>query len=243
MARPAQPEVEWSTLPLRAAKRSEAVFDILEQLIATRQLPPGSRLPAERDLASHLGVSRNSIREAVHELELKRLVERRSGRGTLVLDPRANAHGALLDELTSDDRDLLEIMDFRRTLEPPIAALAAERATRGNLTRLARLLDEMAQESRPLRVAELDHRFHAAVAAATHNRLLARLHDVSAEWLRQSRREALQSRRRRTASLAGHRAIFEAIRAGDRHAAHAAMVDHIEHVRRIIEPVDGDRTR
>jgi len=236
MARPAQPQVEWSALPLRAAKRSDAVFDILEQLIASRQVPPGSRLPAERDLAEHLGVSRNSVREAVHELELKRLVERRSGRGTLVLDPQANAHGALLNDLVSDERDLLEIMDFRLAVEPPIAALAADRRTRGNLTRLARLLDEMADESRPARVAELDSRFHAAVASATHNRLLVRLHDVSAAWLRQSRRETLQSRRRRTASLAGHRAIYEAIKAGDRHAAHAAMVDHIEQVRRIIEP-------
>lgn len=235
MTRPAQP-VEWSSLPLRATKRSDAVYDILEQLIASRQIPPGSRLPTERDLAAQLGVSRNSVREAVHELELKRLVERRSGRGTLVLDAQAGAHGGLLDELGSDDRDLLEIMDFRLTIEPPIAGLAAERTTRGGLTRLARLLDEMAAETDPARVAELDYSFHAAVARATHNRLLVRLHEVSSEWLRQSRREALQSRRRRSASLAGHRRIYEAIQAGDRDAAHAAMADHIHQVRRIIEP-------
>ncbi|MEO6294940.1 MAG: FadR/GntR family transcriptional regulator [Candidatus Limnocylindria bacterium] len=235
MARPAQPDVIWSSLPLRAAKRSDAVYDILEQLIASRQIPPGSRLPPERDLAAQLGVSRNSVREAVHELELKRLVERRSGRGTMVLDPQSNSHGALLNELPSDDRDLLEIMDFRLTIEPPIAALAAERSTRGNLRGLLRLLDEMAGESRPARVAELDHSFHAAVAKATHNRLLVKLHEMSAEWLRQSRREALQSRSRREASLAGHRRIYEAIKAGDRDGAHAAMVDHVEQVRRIIE--------
>jgi len=235
MARPAQPDVIWSSLPLRAAKRSDAVYDILEQLIASRQIPPGSRLPPERDLAAQLGVSRNSVREAVHELELKRLVERRSGRGTMVLNPQSNSHGALLNELPSDDRDLLEIMDFRLTIEPPIAALAAERSTRGNLTGLLRLLDEMAGESRPARVAELDHSFHTAVAKATHNRLLVKLHEMSAEWLRQSRREALQSRSRREASLAGHRRIYEAIKAGDRDGAHAAMLDHIQQVRRIIE--------
>jgi GntR family transcriptional repressor for pyruvate dehydrogenase complex len=235
MARPAQP-VEWSSLPLRATKRSDAVYDILEQLIASGQIPPGSRLPPERDLATQLGVSRNSVREAVHELELKRLVERRSGRGTLVLNAQSGTHGALLDELGSNERDLLEIMDFRLAVEPPIAGLAAERTTRGGLTRLARLLDEMEEEADPARVAELDHSFHAAVARATHNRLLVRLHEVSSEWLRQSRREALQSRRRREASLAGHRRIYDAIKAGDREGAHAAMVDHIEQVRRIIQP-------
>ncbi len=241
MARPAQPEVAWSALPLRAAKRSDAVYDILEQLIVTRQLPPGSRLPPERDLAVQLGVSRNSVREAVHELELKRLVERRSGRGTMVLDPRSSAPGALLNELAPEERDLLEIMDFRLTIEPPIAGLAAERTTRGGLTRLARLLDEMADESNPARVAELDYDFHAAVARATHNRLLVRLHEVSSEWLRQSRREALQSQRRRAASLAGHRQIYEAIKVGDRARAQDAMVAHIEQVRSIIEPHAADR--
>lgn len=241
MARPAQP-VEWSSLPLRATKRSDAVYDILEQLIASRRLPPGARLPAERELATQLGVSRNSVREAVHELELKRLVERRSGRGTLVLDPQSSSSGSLLDEMRGGERDLVEIMDFRLAVEPPIAALAAERGTRGNITRLARLLDEMAGETRPSRIAELDQGFHAAVARATHNQLLVRLHDVSSEWMRQSRREALQTRRRRQASLAGHRRIYEAIRAGDRDAARAAMVDHIEQVSAIIDtlrPGDG----
>lgn len=235
MARPAQP-LTLSNLSLHATKRADAVYDLLEQLIASGQLPPGSRLPAERDLATQLGVSRNSVREAVHELELKRLVERRSGRGTHVLEPGASAHQALLEELGAEERDLVEIMDFRLAIEPPIASLAALRATSGSVTRLARLVDEMARETDQARVAELDYTFHAAVAKATHNRLLVRLHEVSSEWLRKSRRQALQSRRRQAASLAGHRRIYEAIKARDRAEAEAAMVDHIQQVRSIIEP-------
>lgn len=236
MARPAQPEVAWSSLSLRAAKRSDAVFEILEHLIASRQLPPGSRLPPERDLAVQLGVSRNSVREAVHELELKRLVERRSGRGTIVLDTsRTTPHGNLLEELSKEERDLLEIMDFRLAIEPPIAGLAAERATRGNLSRLTSILDEMANERSATRTAELDYAFHSAIARATQNRLLVRLHDVSATWMRSSRREALQTRARRATSLAGHRRIQQAIAAHDREGAKAAMADHIEQVRRVIE--------
>jgi GntR family transcriptional repressor for pyruvate dehydrogenase complex len=142
--------------------------------------------------------------------------------------------------MAADERDLLEIMDFRLAVEPPIAALAADRSTRGNLARMSRLLDEMADEKRPARIAELDQRFHAAIANATHNRLLVRLHAVSSEWLRQSRREALQSRQRRAASLSGHRRIYDAIRARDRDAAHAAMTDHVQQVRDIIEPRPSD---
>jgi GntR family transcriptional regulator, transcriptional repressor for pyruvate dehydrogenase complex len=214
MAKVAQSSpVDWTAMPIRASKLSDAVYDVLERLITSGQLPPGSRLPAERQLSTQLGVSRNSVREAVHELELKRLVERRSGRGTVVLDAAAgNPHGSLLDEVTAADRDLAEIMDFRLAVEPPIAALAAERTTRGNLRRLAAVLDDMARQSEPGRVAQLDYDFHAAVARTT-----------------------LQSQKRRAASLDGHRRIYAAIAAHDASAAHEAMVDHVLEVRKIID--------
>jgi GntR family transcriptional repressor for pyruvate dehydrogenase complex len=227
--------VDASIRPLLATKRSDAVYEVLEQLIASGQLPPGSQIPTERDLATQLGVSRNSVREAVRELELKQLVERRSGRGTIVLAMPTDGHQALLDDLGGVERDLLEIMDFRLAIEPPIAAHAASRRTRGSLLRLERLLDEMEAETRPDRVAELDREFHGAVAFATNNRLLVRLNEVTSEWLRQSRRETLQSRRRRAVSLEGHRRIYEAVRAGDADDARAAMADHVQQVREIIE--------
>lgn len=231
-----QTDTDWPAIPLRAGKLSEAVYGVLDRLISSGRFPPGSRLPAERALAERLGVSRNSVREAVHELELKRLVERRAGRGTVVLDAsRTTPHGNLLEALGDEERDLLEIMDFRLAIEPPIAALAAERATRGNLARLSSILEQMAGEAGATRTAELDYAFHSAIARATQNRLLVRLHDVSATWMRSSRREALQTRARRGASLDGHRRIREAIAARDREAAGAAMADHIEQVRRLIE--------
>lgn len=219
---------------IRASKLSDAVVEILERSIIDGRLPPGSMLPSERHLAAQLGVGRNSIREAVHELELKRLVERRPGLGTRVLDRALETpHGMMLG-IETPGSDLLEIMDFRMAVEPPIAGLAAERATRGNLRRLQALLAEMADEIRPQSIAELDHLFHAAVATATNNRLLVRLHDVSSGWLRATRQEALQSRNRRAASLAGHRRIYEAIAARDPKAAQAAMVEHVEDIRTII---------
>jgi DNA-binding FadR family transcriptional regulator len=220
---------------LRATKRSDAVYEVLEGLMVSGQLAPGARIPAERELADQLGVSRNSVREAVRELELKGLVERRSGRGTIVVESQGGRPGTLLDDMAPYARDLLEIMDFRLTIEPPVAALAAERRTQGSLAGLARLLDEMAGESRGNRTAELDREFHAAVARATANQLLVRLSEVTSEWLSQSRHSALQSQRRRSASLAGHRRIYEAIAAGDAQAARAAMVDHVVQVRQIIE--------
>jgi GntR family transcriptional repressor for pyruvate dehydrogenase complex len=228
-------DADWPAIPLRAGKLSEAVYGVLERLISSGRIAPGARLPAERVLAEQLGVSRSSVREAVHELELKRLVERRSGRGTIVLDTsRTTPHGNLLEELSTEKRDLLEIMDFRLAIEPPIAGLAAERATRGNLSRLTTILEQMSGERDATRTAELDHAFHSAIARATQNRLLMRLHDVSATWMRSSRREALQTKARRATSLEGHRRIQRAIASHDPEAAEAAMADHIQQVRRVI---------
>lgn len=239
MAREARPTIDWTPERLRPARLSAAVYEVLERLIAGQ--PPGSRLPTERQLAEQLGVSRTSVREAVYELELKRLVERRSGRGTVILDPgEAGPYGVLLGELGKVDQDLAEVMDFRLAMEPPVAGLAAQRATRGDLARLAAILAEMRGERQRARTAELDYAFHAAVARATHNRLMGRLHEVSAEWLRASRREALQTRARREASLAGHGRIYDAIKARDQEAARAAMADHVEQVRTII---GGERRR
>ena len=233
--RAALTDADWPAIPLRAGKLSEAVYGVLERLISSGRIAPGARLPAVRVLDAQLGFSRNSVREAVHELELKRLVERRSGRGTVVLDAATTTpHGNLLEELSNEERDLLEIMDFRLAIEPPIAGLAAERATRGNLSRLTSIIEQMSRERNPTRTAELDYAFHSAIARATQNRLLMRLHDVSATWMRSSRREALQTQTRRATSLAGHRLIQQAIAAHDRGAAESAMVDHIQQVREVI---------
>ncbi|MGH2428128.1 MAG: FadR/GntR family transcriptional regulator [Candidatus Limnocylindria bacterium] len=232
-----KPQLDWPAMTVTASKLSDAVYSTLERLISSGQLPPGARLPSERDLAVSLGVSRNSVREAVHELELKRLVDRRAGRGTIVLDPEKGVdHRSLLGELSAEDRNLIEIMDFRLTIEPPMAGVAASRTTRRDLKRLEELLDQMEREDDPRQVAELDVAFHSAVARATQNPLLTRLHEVSSRWLRTSRRRALQSNRRRAASLAGHRRIYAALAARDADAARTAMIDHISQVRRIIDP-------
>jgi GntR family transcriptional repressor for pyruvate dehydrogenase complex len=235
MSPPARHEAEVALEPIRAEKLSEAVYDQLEGLIVSEKLAPGQRLPSERALAVHLGVSRSSIREAILELELKRFVERKPGRGTVVLQSRPPLDSNLLADLTDEQRDVIEIMDFRLAVEPPIAALAAQRVSHTSLSALAEILDLMVDSTDRRRTAELDEEFHAAIAGATNNRLLMRLHQETSKWLQHIRREALQTAGRRVVSLAGHRRIYEAIAAGDSPAAAAAVAEHVMQVRNTIE--------
>jgi GntR family transcriptional repressor for pyruvate dehydrogenase complex len=200
----------------------------------------GERIPSERELAELVGVSRASIREALRELELRGLLDRRPGRGTVVVDmQRPSLDAGLLGSLDDAGRLLREVMDFRSVVEPPIAERAAARGTPAELTELARLVSEAEDAHRVggasvERYIELDVGFHLALARMTQNQLLLRLLEVSNEWMAPSRQSGLQTPQRIAVSLAAHRSICEAVGDRDPAAASAAMRDHIGQIQRLI---------
>jgi GntR family transcriptional repressor for pyruvate dehydrogenase complex len=226
-------EIPWPA-PFRASKLSDAVFEYFLNLITSGALPAGSRLPSERETAERLHVSRNCVREVMHELEIKRLVERKPGRGTTVLEVEPNGFQGSLDLLSAQQRDLAEIMDFRLAVEPPIAALAAVRTSRGHLKSMQSLISAAVATDNADKFAQLDQEFHLSIAMASENRLLIRLVDLNASWMAQSRAAAHRSSQRRAASLEGHQDIYEAIAMHDPDAAREKMAEHIVQVRRII---------
>jgi GntR family transcriptional repressor for pyruvate dehydrogenase complex len=231
--------VDWAALNPRAMRLSESVAARLEAMIVSGELPPGRRLPSERDLAALLGVSRGLVREAIHELALKGLVRRRQGRGTEVRGPyRSEFTGAIVGYLTQEVRDVTELLDFREALEPPIAARAAERATGADINRLGRISAALEQEADPERAADLDAQFHHAIALATRNHVLVKLVETSMEVLNQTRRRNLQTPERRRLSRDAHRAILAAIEAGDSETAERAMTDHIRGVASLVMGAD-----
>lgn len=243
-------EPEWRELlasiriehPVAGEALIEVVSAHLETVVREAGLRPGDRLPPERYLAASLGVSRGTVREALRELELKGLVERRQGVGTLVADADpAGIGNDLIGRLTPDARSWVEVMDFREAIEVPIAERAARYATRADLHRLSTVLDEMERARDARRYAELDARFHSLVAEASHNPLFVRVVAVTSEWLDLTRRSRLQDARRRARSLEGHRAVYAAIARRDPEGAAAAMRGHIQAIgeelrRRVARP-------
>jgi GntR family transcriptional repressor for pyruvate dehydrogenase complex len=126
---------------------------------------------------------------------------------------------------------LPEIIETRDALETKIAALAATRRTDDDLVRIDDALAAMeADIEAGGRGVEGDERFHGAVTAASHSLLLARLMDEIGDLVKETRLESLGQPGRPQESLVGHRAIAEAIRAGDPQAAAAAMHAHVEKV-------------
>ncbi|MCW3046782.1 MAG: GntR domain protein [Solirubrobacterales bacterium] len=227
--------IDWSNVAARPSHLPDDLAANLEAMIADGTLAKGARIPGERELAASMGVSRASVRSALRDLELKGLVDRRPGRGTIITNSeRLREAGSLLGSLDSGQRDVLEVMDLRATIEPPIAARAAARATAADIRRLRAILGVAENTTAVKDVARLDEDFHRQISRATHNPLLERLLETTTTWMGPSRRTTVQTRRRVAASLAAHREVVEAIAAHDPDAAAAAMARHIQQVNAVL---------
>ncbi|MDT7598036.1 MAG: GntR family transcriptional regulator, transcriptional repressor for pyruvate dehydrogenase complex [Pseudonocardiales bacterium] len=218
-----------SPLGPRARSVSVQIVAHLERLITIGELNPGDRLPAERDLAADLQVSRASLREAMHELEAKTLIERRPGRGTIVLPPPEYVRD-LYEHISGEDRKLRDVAELRETIEPQIARLAACRATDANLIALDGVLLHTVEGLNAAGSVKLDLEFHLLLAQASQNPLLASLNTLASSWTRAIRELSHATRHSREVSYRGHRKILDAVAAGDKDAAGDAMLKHLQEV-------------
>lgn len=205
------------------------VADQIRALIQSGQYVPGSKLPAERELAQQLGVSRPSLREALIALELEARVEIRMGSGVYVCSPpeRAADLTATLGESPT------ELMQARAALEGAVVVLAAARVTASGLARLRDTLEAMrADLARGRTPVDHDRRFHLAIAELASNavlqRLVGELFDERHSPIAAKLRVHSESSQTWDAALAEHEAVFRALEARDPHAAEAAMRLHLK---------------
>ncbi len=215
--------------PLLRTRLYEQVAEQITAWIADNGLQNGDRLPAERELASRLGVSRATLSQALVALEVVGVVAVRHGDGTVVTGSPRSAR--IVEAIRAHADRLPEIIETRDALETKIAALAAARRSEDDMARIDDALAAMeADIETGGRGVEGDERFHGAVTAAAHSLLLARLMDEIGDLIKESRIESLSQPGRPRDSLVGHTAIAEAIRAGDPAEAARAMHAHVEMV-------------
>ncbi|MCE4539728.1 FadR family transcriptional regulator [Pelomonas sp. P7] len=216
--------------------------DRVRALIDAEGLTPGSRLPAERDLAQQLGLSRPSLREALIALEIDGRVEIRGGSGVYVCAPPSGGAGA-----TSALGDSpAELMQARVVLEGAVIALAAARVTPEGLQRVGEALQAMRDaHAHGVKPVDADRRFHLSIAELTGNAMLASM--VGA--LFDGRHGPLAARMSGQVeaspvnwqvALAEHEAIYRALEARNPQAAAAALSSHLlaSHGRWAGEPED-----
>ena len=225
-----------------AVRKRRVHEDIVAQvraMIENGQLAPGDKLPPERELAAIFAVSRHAVREAIRTLEERGILASRRGAGTFVA---RDDEDAVLDGLTSTlDRErhrIVEIFEFRRMIEPEIAALAAQTASDEAIEACAAILAQQRdQGSEGVDPTALDSAFHMALARATGNSVLVRVVENVVDILAESRSAAYQSATRFERSVEGHVALIAALRARDPLSARTVMEQHL---RTIEETVFAD---
>ena len=218
-------------MPLRSIESRRLyrqIADQLRKLIAAGEFPSGERLPAERDLAVQLRVSRPSVREALIALEVEGLVEIRGGSGVYV---RAKPNGAR--PAPEGEWGPLELIRARGLIEGEVAAQAAQLATRKQIAAIEETLATMESEAAAGNIPlDSDRAFHIAVAEAAGNGVLVdlvqRFWDARFGKLFQQLGTHFESPRSWQAAIEEHRAVLVAIRKRDAKGARQAMKHHMD---------------
>jgi GntR family transcriptional repressor for pyruvate dehydrogenase complex len=216
--------------PVESRRLYQQIADQIREMIDRGGFEAGTKLPAERDLAVQLGVSRPSLREAMIALDVEGRVEVRSGSGVYVSTAKPGpvpARTAAMGESPS------QLMEARSVIEGEVVTLACARTTPESLARLREVLKEMeaAIERRRARV-DLDRQFHLTLADMSGNAVLSRLvgelFDERHSPISAKISSRFESTRTWKIALKEHEAILKALETRDPIAAQAAMRAHLK---------------
>ena len=222
-----------------AAKRKkfQEIAEHIELLIFDGRLSVGDKIPSERDLMDKFGVGRSTVREALFVLQRKGLLIARPGAAARVSKPSADT---MIADLSGAARHMLSVPDGVRHLqharvlfEVGIAREAARHATKADLAAVKEALDANKKASDQSAFERSDMAFHYALAMTAHNPVFTSIHHALTSWLAEQRSVSARAIGVTRAEIyEQHRAIYDAIVAGDAVAAEAAMEKHLMTVAR-----------
>ena len=215
----------------RAMNKGSVVDEVLAQMmgkIADGTWSRGEKIPSENELRELLGVSRDTVRQAIKQMCAQGLLESQQGRGTYVKNADV---GLPLTQmiptvfLTQDDG--ANLIEFMQVIETASASIAAEKATEEDLAYLQSCLDQMIRAETDEQYYDWDSKYHIHLAKCTRNPLFSRSIEITSEMLTYYFTN-LAKVHGREASIAQHRSCLEAVRTRDQKAAYMAMREHYE---------------
>jgi GntR family transcriptional repressor for pyruvate dehydrogenase complex len=230
---------------VRTSRLYEQIVQQIEESVLNGSLKPGDQLPAERDLAQRLGVSRTAVREAVKTLREKGLVEAYSGRGTFITDGTSQAARQSFDLMVKigQQEGSPHLAELRLILEPGIAALAAARVQEDDLIAMREAVAVMDRSQKnPAAYIEADLDFHLALAEAVANPLILSLIDSIVGLLREQRIRIFNVEGGPQRGQVHHKRILDAVERRDPEMARSAMRAHLEQVRQDSQVSSGGKS-
>lgn len=212
---------------------TDEAIEKIKNMIVSGELQPGERLPKEPELAAHLGLSRNSLREAVRALSLMRVLDVRQGDGTYVtsLEPALllEAMRFVLD--FHRDQSILQLFEVRRILEPAAIALAATRMADDEIDEVRRILEQAESGSSVEQFVEADVEFHRRLAVGSGNAVLCSIIEgLVAPTTRVRIWRGLTEENAIARTIREHRMIYEGVAAHDSELARSWATIHVSGV-------------
>lgn len=213
---------------IRQKRISDEVFEQMKANILSGEWGTGKKIPGELELAEQFGVSRVSVREAIHRLVGMGVLTIRRGDGTYVSEVLPeNYLNTLLPILLIEGASLTEMLEFRAMIEVESVRLATRRANNDDLERMSELLAAMEKSKGNVSdFADADLSFHIAIAMATHNNVFIKVNAIIHDMLKNTMEEIV--------GITGyddglfyHKRLLEAIRNRDEEKAVSLMREHI----------------
>jgi GntR family transcriptional repressor for pyruvate dehydrogenase complex len=215
--------------PVPNGDKIEQIITVLQNYIIDGKLKPGDGIPPERQLASQLGVSRFSLREALRVAQTQGLIEISRGRRPQVAKPSATAAANVIAlTLRRSGKILLDLIEARQALECQIARLAAARAQQSHIAAIQQTIEAMEQNKNNLTLCvEKDVEFHNILVEASGNKVFEIMLAPLSELLRKSRKETMRANGVQRA-IVGHKLLLSAVIEKDSDKAAEAMYRHLE---------------
>jgi GntR family transcriptional repressor for pyruvate dehydrogenase complex len=213
---------------IKQKRISDEVFEQMKEHILSGEWAPGKKIPGELELAESFGVSRVSIRDAIHRLVGMGILTIRRGEGTYVTEVLPDNYlNALLPVLMIEGANLSEMLEFRAMIEVESARLASKRADEQDIARMDEVIHRMEKsKGNDADFAAADVHFHTTVAMATHNSVIIKVIAIIHDMLKNTMEEIIHLTGYE-GGLYYHRKILDAIRNKNEEEAVELMREHI----------------
>jgi len=234
-------------------KKSQIATEMLLEVIKTRQFKPGDKLPPERIMASEMGVSRNTLREAFAALQILGILEVRHSQGNFVVSVNETDNRiSILENIFATNDDPFATIDARIAFEPGVAALACHLATKEDIEAVERQLHRVLaaiQENDLNEYSQADHDFHLQIAECTNNPIIIQtmqciIRTLTQPLWRSMKKGLAGDTAIKTARIIEHEQMFRALADRDPQKAQELVRLHLEHSkeRLLFEIENGDST-
>ena len=232
---------------VKISRKPDKVYKQLVSMINSGRIKPGERLPSERDLSSYLGISRQSLREAIYRAESVGLIEVRQGEGSFVVSSaRENLKDPVTALLEEHAGKIFDFLEMRKLIEGWSAARAAETAGEDDLSAMENTLRDMNDVVPTDKGWErVDTDFHLQIVNATQNvvaiHIMHTLRDTFHTYFRM--RRIVTKARRKEILLRQHSEILDAIRQRNASLAKRRTLKHLDFIGKlIVEDMDSVRS-